>query len=112
MKAWMRRLKGVNRAAITRVETTTASCGCSSWPVRARKMASVAVTPPKYTAAKDRVRFNDGFREFHTRGSLNRGLGLLRDCKAFKSQVRRGLSGHQPLLLTTEAKLSAGRGRR
>src|SRR5918998_1627840 len=111
MKAWMRRLKGLNRAAITRVETTTASCGCSSWPVRARKMASVAVTPPKYTDAKDRVRFNDGIPRI-PRGSVNRGLGLLRDCNAFKAQVRRGLSGHPPLLLTTEAKPSAGRGRR
>ena len=33
----MRRLKGLNSAAITRVETTMASCGCSSWPVRALK---------------------------------------------------------------------------
>ena len=32
MKPWMRRRIGLNRAAITRVETTTASWGCSCWP--------------------------------------------------------------------------------
>ena len=32
-------------------ETTMTSCGCSCWPVRARKTAWVAVTPPKYTKA-------------------------------------------------------------
>src|SRR5215212_10295257 len=34
---WMRRLNGLKSAAIARVEITTASCGCCSWPVRARK---------------------------------------------------------------------------
>jgi hypothetical protein len=32
MNAWTRRLNGLNSAAITSVETTMASCGCSSWP--------------------------------------------------------------------------------
>jgi hypothetical protein len=32
--------EGLNGAAMTSVETTTASCGCSSWPVSARKVVS------------------------------------------------------------------------
>ena len=51
MNDWMRRLNGLNRAAMTRVETTIASCGCSSWLVSVWKRAWVAVTPPKYTNA-------------------------------------------------------------
>src|SRR5215207_9155009 len=47
MKDWMRRLKGLNNAAITRVETTIASCGCCSWPVNARNTAWTVATPPK-----------------------------------------------------------------
>ena len=43
----MRRLKGLKSAAIIRVETTTRSCGCFSWPVSAWKIACVAVTLPK-----------------------------------------------------------------
>jgi hypothetical protein len=39
--------QGVNKAAITRVEATMASCGDSSWPVSAWKIAWVAVTLPK-----------------------------------------------------------------
>jgi hypothetical protein len=43
----MRRRRGLKRVAMTRVETTTASCGCSSWPVSARKVVWVAATTPK-----------------------------------------------------------------
>jgi hypothetical protein len=39
MNAWMRRLKGVNNAAITNVEVTIVSCARNSWLVRARKKA-------------------------------------------------------------------------
>jgi hypothetical protein len=39
--------EGMNSAAITRVETTTASWDCSSWPVSAPKIAWVVATPPK-----------------------------------------------------------------
>jgi hypothetical protein len=37
--------QGVNRAAMARIEMTTASWGCCSWPVRARKIASVVAAP-------------------------------------------------------------------
>ena len=45
MKGWMRRLKGLNGAAITSVETTTARV--YSWPLRALRSACVASTPPE-----------------------------------------------------------------
>jgi hypothetical protein len=47
----MRRLNGLNSAAITSVEITMVSCGGSSWLVSERKGVWVAVTLPKYTAA-------------------------------------------------------------
>jgi len=47
MNDWIRCRKGLNRAAIARVETTTASWGWRSWPVRVRKMACVVATPPR-----------------------------------------------------------------
>src|SRR3712207_9062793 len=46
MNDWMRRLRGLNSAAITRVETTMASWDCTAWPVRAPKMVWLAITPP------------------------------------------------------------------
>jgi hypothetical protein len=53
MKPCMRRLRGVNSAAITRVEATTARVGFS--PVSERKTACVAVTPQKYTSASNEL---------------------------------------------------------
>ena len=47
MKDWMHRLKGVNSAAMTRVEATMASCGSFSCLVDVCKAAWVAVTPPE-----------------------------------------------------------------
>jgi hypothetical protein len=47
MKPWMRCLKGLNSAAIARVETTTASCEFS--PVSARKVPWSSTSLPKYT---------------------------------------------------------------
>src|ERR671916_432160 len=44
MKFWTRRLRGLKRAAITRVEATMAICGSSSRPVRACKIAWVVAT--------------------------------------------------------------------
>jgi hypothetical protein len=45
MKDWMRRLKGVNNAAIRRVEATTARVDL--WPVRMTKTLCNTTMPPK-----------------------------------------------------------------
>src|SRR5918995_52747 len=52
MSDWVWRLNGVNKAAITNVEITMASCGCFSWPVMARKSVWVAVTLPRLQQRK------------------------------------------------------------
>jgi hypothetical protein len=50
MKDWMRRLRGLNDAAITRVEATTARVDFS--PVRTTKTLCNMMMPPKYIMAK------------------------------------------------------------
>ncbi len=64
MKDWMRRLRGLKRTAITRVEITTASCSCCSWPVRARKIASPAT-----------YRFGDSVGKDATASRHHNGVG-------------------------------------
>ena len=59
MKDWMRRRKGLNRAAIARVETTTASCGCCSWPVRVRKSVWCRRHAPEVDRTSSRERAVD-----------------------------------------------------
>jgi hypothetical protein len=45
MKDWIRRLKGVNNAAIRRVEATTARV--DRWPVSVTKILCNTTMPPK-----------------------------------------------------------------
>jgi hypothetical protein len=45
MNDWIRRLKGVNNAAIKRVDATTARVDC--WPVRMTKALCNTTMPPK-----------------------------------------------------------------
>jgi hypothetical protein len=56
MNDWMLFLRGLNNAAIKRVETTMASCGSFPWPVSVWRTDWVIVTAPKYTSASIAVR--------------------------------------------------------